>query len=199
MRIRPFSKTTVFAVCWSLLAELVAVNPMQAQGVTQTPGTLHIIVSPETEDAINNIKLRTPREVIVRVEDENHKPVGAALVTFALPDQGASGTFVGGTRFVQVTTDVKGEAVAHGLQPNGVAGKFQIRVTASADGNRGEAVINQSNFMPSAPVGPGLSARTWIIIGSVAAGAAVAAGLAASRGGPGTTITYGGSTVGAPR
>jgi hypothetical protein len=190
----------VLTLCWSLLVDLVAANPGKAQEVTPAPGRLNIIVNIESEGALNNIKTRTPHEVIVSVQDENHKPVAGALVIFTLPDQGASGSFMDGTKVFQTTSDTQGNAIAHGVRPNNVAGKFQIHVTASANGKSGDAVINQTNVLrPPSPGPGGLSAKTWIIIGAIAAGAAVGAGIAASRGGSsGTTISPGTGTVGGP-
>src|SRR5579863_5849082 len=70
-------------------------NPW-AQGIYAQDAPKLSIVILEGEGAINNIKQRTAREPIVRVEDENHKPVAGAAVVFTLPSQGAGGTFAGG-------------------------------------------------------------------------------------------------------
>lgn len=45
------------------------------------------LVIVEGEGAINNIRQRTARDPIVRVEDENHKPVAGAAVVFLLPSR----------------------------------------------------------------------------------------------------------------
>ena len=50
------------------------------------------------EGAINNVKQKVNRDLIVQVEDESHRPIAGAALVFFLPDQGASGTFVNGSR-----------------------------------------------------------------------------------------------------
>src|SRR6202050_1254666 len=90
----------------------------------QAGGPLLNIVIVEGDGAINNIRQRTAREPIVQVEDENHKPVAGAAVVFALPSQGAGGTFAGGAHTLSVVTDSQGRAVAHGFHPNSVQGQY---------------------------------------------------------------------------
>lgn len=179
------------------------------------------IVIVEGEGAVNNIRQRVAREPIVRVEDENHKPVAGATVVFLLPSDGAGGTFPGGQHMVTVQTNQNGEAVARGLRPNNVAGDFGIRVTASFQGATASAVVNQTNALAgaaaagagggaAAATAAGISGKVLAIIG-IAAAAAVGGGVyAATRdsnsggsgpGGPSrtpTAIVIGSPTVGAP-
>src|SRR5262245_24487457 len=61
------------------------------------PTELNLVVV-EGEGAINNVRQRSAREPIVRVEDENHKPVAGAAVVFTLPTEGATGEFGGGSK-----------------------------------------------------------------------------------------------------
>jgi hypothetical protein len=68
-----------------IISTLVAVVCLAA---AQEPAHRLNLVIVEGEGAINNIKLRTSRETIVQVEDENHKPVAGAVVAFLLPDRG---------------------------------------------------------------------------------------------------------------
>src|SRR3970282_16468 len=89
-----------------------------------------------------------------------------AVVTFLLPDRGASGTFANGARSLSVTTDAQGRAVATGLQPNNVEGQYQIRVSAPHQGQLASATITQSNAVSAA----------------AAAGAGAGAGAAAGAG-----------------
>lgn len=168
----------------------------------------------EGDGAINNIRLRTARDPIVQVEDENRRPVGGAVVVFMLPEQGASGTFAGGVKTVTVLSDEQGRATARGLQPNSVAGRVEIRVTASHQGETATAAIVQTNSAGAAAAGAAGAASTGIsakVLAIVAiAGAAVAGGVvvAATRNGndggsavpgPPTTIAPGAGTVGPPR
>ena len=81
------------------------------------------LVVVEGEGATNNIRQRTAREPVVQVEDQNHKPVAGAIVVFTLPTHGASGTFANGARTLTMVSDSKGQAVAHGLRPNGQQGQ----------------------------------------------------------------------------
>ncbi|HUS08509.1 MAG TPA: hypothetical protein VMZ52_19545 [Bryobacteraceae bacterium] len=175
------------------------------------PQKLNIVIL-EGEGAINNIRQRVAREPIVQVEDENHKPVAGAAVTFFLPNQGAGGLFANGSRSLTVLTDDKGQAIARGIRPNNVNGQYQIRVNASYQGQMANAVINQVNAIAAgaAAASAGVSGKLIAII--AVAGAAVAGGVvAATRGGGGApatggaatpvgaVVTPGTPTVGAPR
>ncbi len=153
-------------------------GPLLAQ---DTPRLKIIII--EGEGATNNIKQRTAREPIVEVQDENNRPVGGALITFALPNYGASGTFQGGSKLLTVTTDVNGRAVGSGFQPNTVKGDLNIQVRAQSNGQTANATIQMKNI---SGVGGGLStsAKIWTVV-AVAAGAAVI-GVVATRGGSST-------------
>jgi hypothetical protein len=194
---------------------LILCNLLGVPAFGQAPPMLNIVIV-EGEGAINNVKQRVNRDPIVQVEDENHRPIAGAAVVFFLPDQGASGTFVNGSRTLTVMTDAQGRAIATGIRPNNVNGAMQIRVTASFQGVTASAVINQSNVGGSATgggaapstTGGGLStgAKVGIILAIV--GAAAAGGIiAATRGGGGSsnttpaatvTITAGTASVGAP-
>lgn len=161
------------------------------------PAKLNLMIV-EGEGAINNISQRIAREPIIQVEDENRKPVSGAVVTFLLPENGASGVFLDGSKTLVTITDESGRAAASGLRANKLAGKFQIRVTASFQGAVGNTVINQVNALVAAAaaggaVGAGTAAGgaaaaagigKVIAIVAIVAGAAVGGGLAAaSKGG----------------
>jgi hypothetical protein len=83
----PPAKCSLSAALAFLLV-LAGVAPLEAAPAQQT-STLKILVL-EGQDAINNIRQRTARDTIVEVQDENNKPVAGAVVTFLLPDRGAS-------------------------------------------------------------------------------------------------------------
>jgi hypothetical protein len=180
------------------------------QMVPAAPALMITVV--EGDGAINNIRQRTARDPIVQVEDQNRRPVAGAVVVFMLPEQGASGTFVGGVKTVTVLSDEQGRATARGLQPNNVAGRVEIRITASFEGQTATASIAQTNVLAGAAAGAAGAASTGIsakILAIVAiASAAVAGGVvAATRNGDGgsappgppTTIAPGAGTVGPPR
>jgi hypothetical protein len=175
----------------------------------QAAPALNLVVV-EGEGAINNIRQRTAREPIVQVEDENHRPVAGAIVTFTLPNNGASGVFTNGARTLTVTTDNQGQAVARGLRPNGVKGQMQIRVSANHNGQTASTTITQTNAIMGASAAAGHGAISGKLIAVIAAvGAAAATGaVLATRSGNGTpatppaaptTISAGAGSVGPPK
>jgi len=195
-------KIAVFLIVLSILNSVIA-------DATAAPMLRIVIV--EGEGATNNIRQRTTREPIVQVEDENHRPVGGAAVVFALPSNGASGQFANGARTLTTVTDNQGRAVARGLRPNNVQGQYQIRVTASKEGQTVSASISQTNAVvagaAAGAAGVGISAKVIAIIAVAGAAAAGGTAYAVTRNGgngantPPTpaTITVGGGTVGPPR
>src|SRR5690349_18398244 len=109
-------------------------------------GKLNIVIL-EGEGAINNVRQRVAREPIVQVEDENHKPIGGAVVTFTLPNQGAGASFVDGARTLTVTRDWKGKAIARGMGRNIVNGHYQVGVNASFQGQTARTRVRQRNAL----------------------------------------------------
>ena len=192
-------------VCLLTNSHIPAFAQVPATGVAPK---LRIVII-EGEGAINNIRQRVAREPIVQVEDENRRPVAGAAVTFLLPQQGAGASFANGARSLTILTDANGRAVARGLQANNLNGEYQIRVTASHQGETTSTTIRQSNVAAgaAAAAGVGLSMKLLAIIGA-AAGAAVAGGVIATRGdngnggtggGTGTVIVPGTPSVGGPQ
>jgi hypothetical protein len=191
------------------LALLLASTPQMFAQVAPLPAgapmALHIVIL-DGEDALNNIRQRTAREPIVQVQDENHKPVAAAVVLFTIRKgpTGAGGTFAG-VSTLAVVTGLDGEAVAKGLAPNGVKGSYTISVQASAGAATTAAVITQINILGPASASSSSSATTtsgahilgahfWIIAGSVAAAAGGVAAVVLTHNN-GATITAGNGTV----
>jgi hypothetical protein len=188
-----------------------------AAAAQDAPVRLSIVVT-EGEGAINNIKQRTSRETIVQVQDENHRPIAGAAVIFILPGDGAGGTFAGGTTTAATQTLANGQAVMPRLTPNQLAGKFQIRVTASYRGQQVSTAINQVNEAgggggASNTAHAGISGKTIGIIVAIAAAGAVGAAVGLRGGGnsnsqstissgqtsPNGTISLGtGLTIGPP-
>lgn len=193
---KPFRTDSAFEVLWNTAQE-----PPAQPGSGAAHATLSIVVL-EGEDAVNNIKQRTAREMMVRVEDENHRPVAGAAVTFLAPNQGASGTFIGGNHIVTVTTDNLGRASASGFKPNNIVGKYQVNVTATFAGTVATTVIAQTNALLAAGAVTGAAAGAAaaghglliaVVVG-VAAAAAAGAGIALSHGSKSSTPATG-STV----
>jgi hypothetical protein len=159
----------------------------------------------EGDGAINNIRLHRAKEPVVRVVDQDGHPIPNVAVTFVLPSQGPGAAFADGKASLTVMTDADGQAVGHGLRPNGSAGQFRIRVTTSVQGQAATADISQTNAEPAQG---GVSSKTILILallgGAAAAGAAVALGkgksssATATSPGTGTIISPGSPTFGAP-
>jgi hypothetical protein len=202
--------------CSLLLTSALLLNLSGLNAWAQTPAGISIVIV-EGEGAINNVKERVNRELIVQVEDQNHKPVAGAAVIFFLPNDGPSGTFGNGATSLTTTTNAQGRATARGIQFNNLAGPMQVRISASYAGRTASAVINQTNALSGASTagsgigggsGGGLSLGTKLIIIGAIVGAGVAAGVIVGTKGsssspstptiPTVTISPGTPTVGGP-
>src|SRR6476619_4942740 len=127
------------------------------------------------EGSINNVKQRTAREPVVEVRDQNNRPVAGALVLFEAPGNGPSGTFIGGSRTLRVTTDAQGRASGQGFRPNNSHGNFNLQVTATVQAVTAATVIHMQNIAgPSANVAHAGHVKLIAIV--VGVGAAAAAG-----------------------
>jgi len=189
-----------------LICELGVLQPVLAQqpGVDVTvyaqEGFGLKIKIEEGDGASTPIKFPSTGPKIL-VLDANNLPVQGALVSFAAPESGPSGFFEGGTRSVTVATDRDGRAVASGFQTNAIAGSYEIQVHAQFLNEPAAAVVTRTNIAESK------SSKKLIVILAIAGAGAAGAVLAAGGGGGGgsstpastlPTITFGGSTVGAP-
>jgi hypothetical protein len=163
----------------------------------------------EGEGAVHPPGSRSSRALTVEITDETGKPVTGAAVSFHLPEDGPSGTFVNGLRTAVATTDGRGLAALHGLQVNRIPGKFQIRIVASKEQARAGAVSSQ--YVSELPGGAASTpaARVvhgrgkWIALAALAgAGAIAATVLGTSRSGstpaPPSTPAAPTLTIGAP-
>ena len=190
-----------------------------AAAAQEQPGSRLKVTVLKGEGAVYLLPQSNPTEVVVEVKDDSDRPIEGAVVYFVLPDTGASGTFLDGTsRSDAVTTNEQGEAAVAGLRPNGVAGRWQIKVTVSHHSVTVSVEINQMNQERCKP-GFRLSKTTglcekvggggkWIALVAVGGGAAAGGVLAATRGGKGpgpptppkpvTTVTVGNISVGSP-
>lgn len=177
-----------------LLASLIAVPlPAQTPAPSTEPTRINIVIL-EGEGAINNVRQRVARESMVQVEDENHKPVASAAVTFFLPGDGPSGVFSNGSRSITVLTDAQGKAAVQGMRLNKLHGRMQIRVQANYKGLSSNATITQTSMEAAAAAGAGAGAGAGIsgkLLAILLIGAAggVAGGLAAANGGSGGAKT----------
>jgi len=170
------------------LCYLLALNGASPAVFAQNaPARIDVVVL-EGEGVSSNIRERVARDPVVRIEDDDHRPVDGAVVVFALPVSGTSGEFFNGAKNLTVVTDKSGTATARGLKTNEVPGPLQIYVMASYQGLHARALIHQ--IVEAAPgtrlVTPEVHASKsggkwkWILLGVAAAGGA-GAGLYFSR------------------
>ena len=187
--------------CSTVLAIVSLLCPMVSAQAPEAGLTITIL---DGENAMNNIRQRTAREPIVQVEDENHKPVAGAAVVFLLPTDGAGGVFPGGAHTLTTLTDSKGQAIARGLRPNHIAGRYQIRVQASYQGKTAQAQVDQTNTSGGSASSSSSGFPKWlaIVVAGVVAGTIAAI---ATHGGSNPSsnvpiaVTPGTGSVGAPR
>lgn len=126
------------------LSCLIALPILDAQTL---PTQLNIVVV-EGEGAINNVRQRVTGDPVIRVEDENHKPIVGAAVVFTLPTEGASGEFGNGSKNLTMMTDHTGQAAARGLKLNQIAGKVPIHINASYRGLTASTIITELSVLP---------------------------------------------------
>jgi hypothetical protein len=126
---------------------------------------------------------RDSRGIAVVVTDETGRPVEGAAVSFHLPEQGPSGTFVNGLRTEVAVTDDRGRAAVHSIEFNRVPGRFEIRIVASKEQARAGTVSFQyiAGTSPGAAAaavkGGGHRRKKWLIVAAaVVAGAGAAGG-----------------------
>ena len=187
---------TLFRTCLiACVAALAFGQSLRAAQATTAAPQLKINIL-DGQGAVNNVKQRMAREPVVQITDENDRPIGGALVTFALPQQGPSGFFANGARSLTLTTDANGMAATGPVTANASKGDFLIEVQASHEGQSATATIGQRN------IATGLSAAAiGIIIGAIAAGATIAILTTGGDDAPAdrtTTITPGGGGVSSP-
>jgi hypothetical protein len=169
----------------SLATQFLAV--LLCATLARSAATVPRIEVVEGDGAINNIRLHRAKEPVVRVVDQDGHPIPNVAVTFLLPSQGASGSFADGKSSITVISDENGQAVGHGLRPNGNAGQFEIRVTASFEGQAATANVMQTNAEPA----QGKSSSKTLLIVALIGGAAAAGAAVALKGksSPSTTTT----------
>ena len=145
------------------------------------PTQLYLVVV-RGEGAINTVGQRANTEPVIRVEDEQQRPINGATVVFTLPTEGATGEFGKGAKTLTVVTDKQGQAAAQGLRVNPVAGKLQIHINASYRGLRARTNVTQFNQgSVAAKAGTGKIVAILAIAGAAAAGGAI---LALKKGSP---------------
>ena len=183
-------------------------SPLPLARAQNVPARISLVVV-EGEGATTSVRQREARDPVVKVEDDDHRPVGGAVVVFALPVSGASGEFLNGARNLTIISDQNGLAPARGLKTNDVPGKLQIYVTASYRGLRARTVINQvveaapgaKTRIPELRTSKSGGKWKWVVLGVAAAGGA-GAGLYFSRhttGSSPVSISAGTAVFGSPQ
>jgi hypothetical protein len=165
-RFRRFA-TTYRLVVWGVIGCLLSNGLLLAQ----SSDALKIIVI-DGEDAVNIVKKKTAVQPIVEVRDQNNLPVAGAAVIFLLPSSGPGGTFLNGSKSLNVTTNALGRASATNFSAVG-AGAFTIVVSASFRGSEGRAKISQTNYLTAAA-----AAATAAGVGDAVAAGGAGAGVA---------------------
>jgi hypothetical protein len=196
---------------WVTMASLV-LGPMLLQAA-QTPAARKLQVEVYKGDQLLH-EDRIPKEIIVRVTDDQGRPIVGAAVVFQLPFDGPGGAFTEDSRFATVISDSEGLATAKGFQPNTQPGEFRITVTASyRDYQTTTTTVTQSNSEAVAEPdvaterrGSGRAIAIAVVVAGAAAG--LAFGLGGGGGSPGPAppappppivITPGGPTFGGPQ
>ena len=123
------------------------VSQQAAAAAPQPQGTLKVNVL-EGEGARNSVRNRTAVAPIVEVRDAAGKPMVGAEVVFQLPLAGPGGSFNGWLRSQTARTDESGKATVSGYVPNTEAGRYNIKVTATAGSQTGSAVAMSSTCKP---------------------------------------------------
>jgi len=191
-------RNVLFPLCFCLSA-----------AAQEIPTRISLVVV-EGEGITSPVRQRVASPLVVKVEDDDHRPISGAAVVFALPVSGASGEFVNGSKTLSIVTDAEGLATAPGLRTNDVPGKVQIYVTASYRGLRARTLITQT--IEAAPGGQQKPAELrsashgggkwkWILLGVAAAGGAGAGIYYSGHTGSSSSTTISAGTVvfGSPR
>lgn len=106
------------------LCLLVALMPSVSMG-QGVPVRISVVVV-EGEGLTTNVRTKVARDPVVRIEDDDHRPVDGAVVVFALPVSGTSGEFFNGAKNLTVVTAKDGLATARGLKTNEIPGPLQF-------------------------------------------------------------------------
>jgi hypothetical protein len=141
------------------------------------------------EGSVHAPGARDARPIAVEVTDETGRPVEGAAVSFHLPEQGPSGSFVNGLRTEVAITDERGRAVVRSIEFNRVPGRFEIRIVASKEQARAGTVSFQ--YVAGTSAGGAVATATarsrwhprkkWLIVAAAVGVGAAGGTLALSR------------------
>ncbi|HUQ94530.1 MAG TPA: hypothetical protein VM120_22805 [Bryobacteraceae bacterium] len=168
-----------FAAWGAMCLSFLQLTPAACANQEAAANSLNVVVL-EGQGTMHNIRLKSGRDIVVQVDNAAHQPIPGALVAFTLPGHGPSGTFANGEKSLVATTDAQGRAAARGLIPNKIAGKFEIRITASHQGAIASATVTQFNMEVQNVKSKGSS--KWLVLLLAAGGAGAAGAVLATRG-----------------
>jgi hypothetical protein len=162
-------QTLAKALSFALAVQLTGI-PALGQTI---PTALNIVVV-EGEGDTGPVRQRPNHVPVIRVVDENEKPVSGAAVVFTLPTEGSTGVFPNGAKTLMVLTDASGEATAQGLRFNQLPGKVPVNINVSYKGLTAHTNVTQTSVAPAGykPGGTGHTGRLVTILVIVAAGGA---------------------------
>ena len=156
------------------------------------------------EGAVHAPGARDSRAIGVVVTDETGRPVEGAAVSFHLPENGPSGTFLNGLRTEVAVTDSHGHAAVRAIEFNREPGRLEIRIVATKEQARAGTV----SFQYIAGTGPEAAAaaaqsgghhrKKWLIIAAAAVGAGAAGGVLAGHSSGSQAATSSGISIGPP-
>jgi hypothetical protein len=159
---------------------------------------------------MNDMQRRVMSPLVVQVVNTEDTAMEGAEVVFRFPLDGPSATFPGGKNVLTARTNGAGQAAAMNWMANGMAGTFQVHVTASYGNQVGEATVSMTNVTrieasaKQAKKEKSLWSHTWFKAALIGGAVAIGVGIYfATRGGGGksgstVTVTPGQPTVGTP-
>jgi hypothetical protein len=162
------------------------------------------IIPLEGQNAVNYMSIGVITAPVVEVRDENDRPIEGATVTFKFPDSGPSATVANNQTTQTTISDFRGQAGVTNYAANGVAGRFNIDITATHQGRTARFVMIQTNSLDALPPAPGETKKSgawkWILLG-IAAGAGAGVGIYLGTRSSNTpiSISTGPVIVGGPR
>ena len=146
------------AICvssWPLsfaLSIVLAVNPsiMLLAQAFETSGKKLTIKVLEEEGPIDNLEGTHRQRANSPGGRREYLPIAGAVIVFVIlltidDDKGPSATFADGSRSYVTRTDAEGKAVAKGLRPNQIDGKYQLSVETSYGGLRASTEVSLTN------------------------------------------------------
>ncbi len=166
----------VFPFALSLLLAFQLNGP--AAWAQAVPAQINI-VAVRGDGAVVSVGQRPDPQPLIRIEDENRRPLADVVVVFTLPIEGTTGEFRGSGKIFTATTTAQGEAEIHGLAVNRIPGRLLLHVNASYRGLTTRTTMTIFVVSSSGSKTAGGHGKVIAIIAAIgaAAGAGAALGL----------------------